>query len=1500
MSISKHNVENIYPLTPMQQGMLFHALLEPDSPAYFEQLSWRVHGNLDADIFESSWNVLIKRHAILRTLFAHEGTDNPLQVVLRSRPIVLNRVDLRGSNVEQGVFAYKAADRAQPFVLSRDPLLRVAVLRLSDDDFELVWSHHHIILDGWSVGLALAELLDIYRLMRAGEPVALPVVTPFARFVKWLQARDHEASADFWTERVRDCTERITVPHTRIGRVSSGGAERGAISFGLGAPVTAGLKALAAKRGVTLAVVLNSIWAVLLGRYADVCDVVFGSVVSGRTPDIPGVDRIIGNFINTIPVRARLDRAVTFDELLTSMQRDAAEADPHQHFALNRVQSAHRVEDGLFGTLVSIANYPVDPRLSGDTGLADLGFVVDAVAHIEQTHYDLDVQFVPAVELQVRITYATRLYDAAQIEAIEGHLRAVVAAVITRAGVRLDEIDLLTAAESAAMLCDTGQDASRTPYDTLTAAFERQAAQTPERIAVIAADGQLTYAQLNRHANQTAHRLRTFAPIEPEATIAVLLGRGTQMAVGLLAVLKAGAAYVPLDPSLPRDRVAFIIENAGCKAILASSATIDAACAATHVPVMNMDETCIGAEQNLETGIRPTDLAYVIYTSGSTGRPKGVMIEHHSVINLVDALRAQVYDRYQGPLRVGLLASYSFDASVQQIFAALLLGHALVMVDEETKKDGAALNRFVSEKKLDVIDGTPTLLRIMSRSAGFDVMCRSVRHALIGGEALSWHLVGAVIRPGGMLITNVYGPTECCVDATAQLVSSVPEHTGTTVPVGHPLPNIQVLVVGRTGHLAPYGARGEICIAGSSVGRGYMNDAALTVSKFVKLSSLGALRVYRTADAGRVLGDGAIDCLGRLDDQVKVRGFRIEIGEVEHRLSAHPDVEQAAVFVARGDDTSDELRASLVLSRQVHVEDLRAYLGETLPEHMIPSRFFRVAALPRTDSGKLDRKQLAASEAGALEVGADYAAASSDVERMLVETWQAALGVPRIGIDDSYFSLGGDSIKAIQIVSRLAHHQLRLEIRDLFRHRTIRSLAPLVLPAHSVVMKRSGESAAGPAALTAAQARFFAEHGAEPGRFHHAVLFDASERLDPRIVAQAFASVRDQHEGLRLAFGPVPQAIPGGAPNPEVRLVTDLAAALPEMLAAFDLAAGSLYRLAVVRMIDKDQLLIVVHHLCTDGVSWRVLAEDLCAALSAASTGIVPALPASSDGALVVASRMADYGRSEAARSQLDYWQGVEVRAVPLVEPAGAPRARYRDRATLSLELDPTATSAVLLEANRAYGTTAEDLLLTALARALHARFDADTTGLLLESHGRLPILADVDASRSIGWFTSLYPFVLSLQPGRDLGFQVKSMKEAVRAVPDQGMAYGLLRYLGGAPLRLQPQLSFNYLGQMDAGVSSAPLRMSTEAIDGGVSSDAWSLAELELSAVAIAGRLRLMLAFNAQRFELAAMQVLLETWQGELGVIVEHCLLQTHTELTPADLSYSELSVDELEDLFK
>ena len=1506
----KGNVENIYPLTPIQQGMLFHSLLEPRSNAYFEQLSWRVRGPLHVAEFEDSWNVLIQRHGVLRTLIAHEGADQPLQVVLKKRPIAVSHVDLRGTDVERGVQQYRDTDRSLPFVLSTDLLLRVAVLRLADEVYEVVWSHHHIVLDGWSVGLLLGELLDVYASRLAGVRPVDRAVPAFSSYVTWLGARDEAQAERYWADTLRDCTRRITIPHTRSGNVAAG-AHREALRFALDAQATASVTALAARCGVTLAVVLHAIWAVVLSRYCDQSDVVFGSVVSGRTADLPEVETMVGNLINTIPVRVQLDEAGTFAQLLVLMQQRAIEATPYHHQALHRIQARGGAQDELFGTLVSVANYPIDEYLAGArNGWPDVGFTVESLTHVERTHYDLDLQFVPGATLEVRVTYDAGLYERAQIVGLEHCVRAVITAVCLRPDTRIEAIDASAQNADKHNITTLAGDHYRWPLETITAAFERQAQDTPERLAVSSCAGDLTYRQLNDSANRLARHLHGVTRIERDTRVAVVLERNHWLPVALLAVLKAGAAYVALEPSLPRQRLQYIIADSQCCAVLATTATVDFVTAAIEVPVVLVD-TADGHSSSdsgddgataVAAHVQPSDLAYVMYTSGSTGRPKGVMVEHHSVINLVHGLHRHVFERYPGALRVALVASYSFDASVQQIFGALLLGHALMVVPEETKRNGARLNDFFCQAQVDVFDGTPSLLHLMSRSDGFDAVRERVRHALIGGEPLPALLVNAVLRSEGMVLSNLYGPTECCVDATAELIEQQLPHDQVSVSIGRPLANVGVMVRSRSGHLAPLGGQGELCISGAGVGRGYLNDEPLTARKFVRLSSItGELRVFRTADTGVMLADGRVRYIGRQDEQVKVRGYRIELGEIEHHLRAHPAVEQAAAF-AVAQESGQALHAALVLLEDVTVEMLRTHLEASLPVHMIPGRFYAIGDLPRTRSGKLDRVRLAAGECGTpIDAGSMQADATCASEQLLVQVWQEVLKVDKIGIDDNYFALGGDSIKAIQILSRVKRGNMQMDIRDLFQHITIRRLAPYLQHAQARPAQAPRGNDDPWLGLTAAQARFLAEHRVEPGRFHHAVVLESKHRLDPRRVAQAFSMLCDRHDSMRLTFHPTPRLAATGGAGADVAVVQSLASAEAQLMAPFDLEAGPLQRLAIVRSQDCDKLLLVLHHLIVDGVSWSILLAELAQALEALERGETPRWPAASDSPLEVARAMADYARSERAQRQLPYWREVgQAAQAARLDHAQPGSVRYRDQRRTQRSYDVHNTTALLNESNRAYSTTPQDLLLTALLRALHTCYGVLSAGVLLESHGRLPFADVVDSSRTIGWFTSIFPVLLTFEPQRTIEHQIKTTKEELRKIPDDGVAYGLLRYLEGAPMSASPQLSFNYLGEIDTAIQGQFLTVSSQLVEGAVSADAHTLAELEVSAWVLDGRARLMLAFDHQRFSQLAMDALVESWHAELTRVLAHCAGVEGVELTPADLSYSQLTVDELEDIFK
>lgn len=1529
MDVTKANVKNIYQLTPLQEGMLFHALLEADSSAYFQQLSCEIRGHLDLAQFAESWNELVRRHEVLRSVFIHEGTDRPLQIVLKERKVDLTVVDLHQNPRDPAVLIeeFKAAERARPFDLSRDLLLRVAVLSFGSDRYEFIWSHHHIILDGWSVSLLLGELLEIYNATRSGNRPTLAPVTPFSRYIKWLEAKDREASVRFWRTALEGYAQRLGIPFSRE-KQSENFSEHDTFTFAIEKDATEKLHVLTARLGITLYTALQTAWALLLARYNGVSDVVFGSVVSGRSPEIFGVERMIGNFINTIPVRVKIHPELTFAQLLAQVQQNALAAEPHHYLPLSRVQAESGLHEGLFDTLVAFANYPVETRVDALGDVSKYGFRIGKASHFEQTHYDFDLQFLLTDQLHIRIGYEKHLYDEAQIHRAAKHFRAVLDAMLANECALIGSVDFLTDHERQRILKLLS--GPRAPYSTelsLTQLFEQQVRRTPEQVSVKAGALCLSYDELNEQANRLAHQLREAYHIGPDERVGLLLDRDVGMIVGMLAVLKAGGSYVPIEASLPADRIRYVLTNSDCRIVLTSPTTYSLAKEVTTKPIVNLAAIPDGPAADLLPSANGQSLAYVIYTSGSTGHPKGVMIEHHSVVNLVQGLRQHLYAKHEEPLTVALIASYSFDASVQQIFATLLLGHTLVIVDDATKRDGQTLNQFLLEHAVDVIDGTPTLLQLMVQAKGFAEVRQRVKHALIGGEALPWPLLRQIAEvPGVMQISNVYGPTECCVDATAYLVDHVSEHAKNAALIGHPLANVQVVVLDNMGHLADAGISGEICILGPGVGRGYLNDPALTAQKFVHCPFAPQELMYRTADAGRWLPDGSLEFLGRLDSQVKVRGYRIELEEIEHHLRQHPSIARAAVAVQRSAGR-EEIHAYIVSPSHLTVEELRIHLGRTLPDYMIPARFLQVEDLPRTLSGKLDRNALVHLESEvSLDLGSDYLPPANLVERRLAEVWQDVLGHERVGVNDNYFALGGDSIKAIQLLSRLLRHQLKFAIRDLFRYPTIRSLAPHVVDVtHARMREQDVQHADCP--LTAIQAQFFAEHTVEPHRFNHAVLLRARNRLDVDAVRQVFTSLWNLHDSLRLTFHQLStegkerskswmqRVTAVGEEKREVEVVDlrtslgalkDMEQHAATLQGSFDLSTGPLLKFVIFRMAEVDRLLILAHHLCLDGVSWRILFEDFIEAYTCALAGQSIQLVRPSDSYTSWAAALSRYSRSTELFAEIPYWRDLERLALTLTsdeERTGA--AYYRDLDRISATFSKAETAALLTEVNRAYNTTPEDILLTSLARTLHAWRGCSQTVISLEGHGREDILPGVDVSHTVGWFTSMYPFLLAIDPERNLGYQIKSIKECLRSIPNKGVGYGILRYLTPPDMAerphftVQPRLRFNYLGQIDGALDAGLFQFEQALLGEAVSPDALCPVDLDVSGMIVDDRLELTVAYNKIHFAEKALLSFLNEFQRQVRLVISHCQDQKHTELTPTDLSYSKISIDELEDIF-
>ncbi|HEY3919585.1 MAG TPA: amino acid adenylation domain-containing protein [Stellaceae bacterium] len=1502
MAITRENVRNIYPLAPMQEGMLAHALAEPDSAAYSQQLAIRVTGDLDIALFEACWNELVARHDILRTIFAAVDGDRPLQVVLKRCELAFAYHGLRTEDGEAAAERLRAQERARPFDLAKGPLLRIMVLRIAERLHEVIFGNHHIILDGWSLGILQSEFLTIYEARRRGAEHRLAPAPGYNRFIKYLGEIELERGREFWRDALAGYDQTAGLPP--LSKQTLPPAQYATSEFVLEPTLMAGIERSAAQLGATTGTAVQAIFAVVLARYSGVEDVVFGGVVSGRPPDLPEVERIVGLFINTIPVRARPSRGKTIAALIAEMQAAALAAEPYHAFPLDRILADHPLKQGLISALIAYENYPIDAQIERLGGPGGLGFAMREA--YERTHYDFVLQCLPAAGgLTVRVTYDPVRYGREQVAAIEGHLTAIARRLVENPGDRIGNIDLVTAAERHGLVVPARCDF--TISETIVDRFAATVRASPGAVAVSipateewAADS-LTYCALDELANALAHRLHRMG-VGPETRVGLLAERELDLMVGVFGILKTGGAYVPLDPAYPTERLAYMVADARIGVVVATTGIAERIdLGATIVPIVSIDDEAREDDEPLAIQLKPENTAYVIYTSGSTGRPKGVVVTHANVLRLFAASASRF--SFGADDVWTLFHSFAFDFSVWEMFGALFYGGRLVVVPHWTSRAPAAFLRLLAAEGVTVLNQTPSAFSLLLQAEEDigGIALPRLRYVIFGGEALDpARLDPWFARHGtGTRLINMYGITETTVHVTWREIGAGDVTLGSMI--GAPLDDLSLHVLDQELRPVPLGVAGELFVCGAGLARGYLGRPELTAERFVPdpFAGKSGARLYRSGDLARRLPRGEIEYLGRIDQQVKIRGFRIELNEIAAELRRHEDVAEAAVLALPGADGRLRLIAYVAGERPPDDKSLRRFLGERLPEHMLPAAFVALHTLPLTENGKLDRRALPAPETAPATI--PYQAPKSPTETTLAETWCEVLGRAHVGRDESYFALGGDSIKAIQISSRLLKRGLKLNIRDLFRHPTIAALAPLVQPARSPATAPSEEAGAIP--LTPIQARFFEAHGAIP-RFNHALLLGAPARLDTAALGNALRALQRHHDALRYRFirrdGAWMQEL-GAAPidlaiadlRGDEQWSQTVTARAEAAQASFSLATGPLLRAILFRTEAGDRLLLVIHHLIIDGVSWRILLEDMAEAYQALLRGATPRLPPADASFAQWSRALAAFAASETAARDLPYWT-----ALADADTAPPQPGRFGDARTVTVELDADETADLLRDANRAYNTTPEDLLLTALGRALQAWHGRDRTLIAREGHGREAFL-DINVNRTFGWFTALYPFMLAVPSDRDLGIQIKTVKEASRHVPLHGIGYGLLRYLRPddattAPLhRIHPAMSFNYLGDFDAGLTAGGLTAIDHPIGAPVDPGAQRPFALDLALLVRSGHLQISATYDPHHVESTSIDALLQAFCAEIRAVTRFCRERPVTEKTPADFTAADISLD-------
>ncbi|HLM57759.1 MAG TPA: amino acid adenylation domain-containing protein, partial [Pyrinomonadaceae bacterium] len=1046
-------VEDIYPLSPMQHGMLFHSLYAPAAGMYVEQFGCVLKGGLDVAAFEAAWQSAAARHPVLRTAFVWENLNDPLQVVGQSVTLAMDRYDWRGlprDEQERLLEARLSADRLRPFHLGRAPLLRLALARAAEDAYHFIWTQHHLLLDGWSAASLLREVLTSYESLRRGEEPPARRPPPFRNYIAWSRRQDASKAERFWRDELKGFTRPTLLT---AGRPAGGGEGEPPPRVSkqearLTAEETAALHAFARSSQLTLGTLVHGAFALLLGSYSGEDDVVFGTTVSGRPPALAGVDEMVGIFINTLPVRARVTARAPVLAWLRDLQARLAALRDYEYSSLVEIQGWSDVPRGqaLFECLLAFENYPMDAGLLDGKG----GLTLEDVRSFERTNYPLTIAALPGEGLRLQALYTDDRFDDETARRLLAHLKRLLLDIAAADDKSLADVRLLGEDERRLILTEWNETATPYPREqTLPGLFEAQAERAPEALAVVCGEEQLTYAELNARANRLARHLREKG-VGPEATVGVLMERSAEMVVALLGVLKAGGAYLPLDPAQPRERLSYVLGDAGARLLLTTARLAEGWPGDSALTLLSLDADARllteGRAENPRVEASADNLAYVIYTSGSTGRPKGVCVTHRNVARLVcdaDYLQVREADR------VAHLSNVAFDAATFEIWAALLNGARLVVLSKQVALSQHDLLGEVRRQQVSVLFMTTALFNEMARQMP-DAFA-GIGHLLTGGETAEPRWFKEVLERGspGRLL-HVYGPTENCTYSTWHEVEAVADDAR-QIPIGRPVANTQAYVLDRLLRPVPVGVVGELCLGGDGLARGYHGRPALTAELFVPnpYGLEAGARLYRTGDLARFLPDGSIEFLGRADNQVKVRGYRIEPGEIEAVLSAHEAV-GGAVVVAREDAPGEKRLVAYVVAAAGRgpgevAGELRAYLRERLPDYMVPSAFVLLESLPLTPNGKVDRRALPAPDAAAAQTGAEFVAPRSPLEEALADIWRGVLGVERVGVHDNFFELGGHSLMATRVLSNVRRiFRIELPLRVIFESATVAELAAAV------------------------------------------------------------------------------------------------------------------------------------------------------------------------------------------------------------------------------------------------------------------------------------------------------------------------------------------------------------------------------------------------------------------------------------------------------------------------
>lgn len=1520
---ARDNFERI-PLSYAQQRLLFLWKLDPDNTFYNVSEAVRLTGCLNESTLRETFDRLVQRHESLRTRFVDED-GNYFQVIDDNQSASFNLVDMTVEYQNESEKWIKDAitqETNQPFDLVKGPLLRIKLFRLADIEHVLTVCMHHIISDGWSSQLLIEEFAILYNSLISGiDPVLPELPIQYADYAiwqrSWLEAGEGEKQLAYWRGQLGDDPSLLTLPFD-FERPENASFRGATITVNIQQGLATQLKGFSRENGYTLFMIMTVALAVALSRYSGQSDIRIGTPNAGRNRN--ELEHLVGFFINTQVLRVQVDETQTFYALLDQVKTCVLEAQSHQELPFEQLVDALVPERNLsYNPLFQVK---INQNVTGNTvgsrsalKIAQLRGEAFPLSELN-TRFDLAFDFTDMESsISAVLTYATDLFGSVTIENIALSLQNILSALVDCPYKRVAEYP-----ESSGKH-DFDKGMVRWEGTDFVTLWRQGLRQGNGRLALCFGEQTLDYNELEQCSNRFSRYLLAQG-IAPGSVVALCLERSIEWVISLLAVLKAGCAYLPLDSAQPEDRLRYFLEDSGAVYLIHHKDDVKAQ-GLDVCPALAFDARAWGKTSGIKSDtsspsllpIIPEQPAYIIYTSGSTGQPKGVIVSHQALASYVQAVLERLQLSPQASL--AMISTTAADLGHTMLFGALASGSLLHLLPHDYAFDPDQFADYMATHQVDVLKIVPSHLQgLLQAARPQDVLPREA--LILGGESCSVGLVEKIqqLAPHCRII-NHYGPTETTVGVCTHELNRQAGYHFRRVPIGVPLLNSQVWIYDDYLNPVASSAVGEIYLGGRCLAHGYNGKPTLTAERFIPNPANGyGGRLYRTGDYGRLV-EGQFEFRGRSDDQVKIRGYRVEPGEISRLLQTYDGIRDAVVraMPVDGDESHLQLVAYCVVDdKKLSVDEILRHLRASLPEHMVPSVIIPLQSMPLTVNGKLDKRALPLPSP--LNAVTDYVSPVDEIETRLADIWAKVLKLDRVGTTDNFFELGGDSILSLQIIARARKQSIKISPKQLFDKPTVAQLAKVVEVITDVLAPNVVEEVSGAYELTPIQHKFFSEDIPQRHHWNQAILLTPSQELQARLLQSSLEQLVVHHDALRLSFserGGIWQAAfldPASIAKDflwQVTLVdvTELGAICEKAQQSLDLRHGPLLRAVLVNFIEGGQrLLLVIHHLVVDGVSWRVLLEDLQTVYNQYLNNRLVDLPPKTSSVQAWSKRLQQYAHSETLQHELVYWQtelaGVKT-DLPCDNLIGEMQVKHAQ--SVSSRLDEVWTERLIKVAPSAYRTQVNDLLLTALARVIADWAQQQSILIQLEGHGREDLFDDIDLSRSVGWFTTMFP--VRLTPSQSLDRSIKTIKEQLRAIPHKGIGFGVLKYLSDTSIQQkinelpEPRIIFNYLGQFDSSFDQSHASLFKPAVE---STGAGRNLEgplgdwLSINGHIYNGELTLHWSFSGEMYQVGTIQMLAERYVEELQLLIEYCCQRENKAVTPSDFALVHLKQEQLD----